>query len=48
MIGDAMARGKVRKGPESFKQKNSKGQSFKTIAPGRDDKFDTEIGRAHV
>lgn len=41
MIGDAGAHGKSRKGPVAFKQKNAKGQSFKTIAPGRDDKFDT-------
>ena len=40
MIGDAKARGSA-KGAVAYKAKNAKGQSFKTIAPGRDDKFDT-------
>jgi hypothetical protein len=47
MIGDAKAAGKSRKGPESFKQKNSKGQSFKTIAPSRDMKDDDGDAGTH-
>lgn len=40
MIGDAKAQGPA-KGPKSYKVKNHKGQSFKTIAPGRDSKENT-------
>jgi hypothetical protein len=41
MIGDAKARGASRTGPTPYAAKNSKGRSHKTIAPGRDDKFDS-------